>query len=126
MKHVIIFLLLMGFIGATSVGCYYDNEEELYPNPNACDTVAVSFSADILPVLQSQCLSCHAADIYTDTGGGYNLDGHANVKVSADDNKLYPAIAHTGDYPMPKSAAKLDDCTIAQFKAWIDNGALDN
>lgn len=126
MKHLLILCLLAGLSALPLTGCYYDNEEDLYPDPNVCDTTDISYSAHIVPVLNGQCLSCHAQDIYSDLGGGINLDGHANVNIAAQNNQLYPAIAHTGDFQMPKDGAKLPDCTIAQFKSWIDAGAPNN
>jgi hypothetical protein len=50
-------------------GCYYDNEEELYPgsgNGLACDTTGLTFPADIMPIVNTKCAisGCH-----TSTGG---------------------------------------------------------
>jgi len=126
MKHLPILCLLAGLFALPFTGCYYDNEEDLYPDPNACDTTDISYVTHIAPVLSVQCFSCHAQDVYNDIGGGINLDGHANVNTVAQNNQLYPAIAHTGDFQMPKGGAKLPDCTIAQFKSWIDAGAPNN
>lgn len=46
-------------------GCYYDNEEELYPGSGslACDTTGVTFSTDIMPVVNAKCAlsGCHAS-----------------------------------------------------------------
>lgn len=126
MKHLSILFLSLIFISINSIGCYYDNEEELYPSTSTCDTTAISYSTTLLPIIEDKCIGCHSAAAYEVAGGGYNLEGYANVKASVDDNTFYPAIDHSGDFPMPKGGNKLDDCTIAKFKAWINAGAPNN
>ena len=106
--------------------CYYDIEEELYPEPEGttCDTDNVSFSATVVPILQSNCYACHAADIAL---GGIILEGHSEVLKVANDGRLFGVIAHElGFSPMPQGAPQLLECEIDKIGAWIDSGALDN
>jgi mono/diheme cytochrome c family protein len=126
MKYLSILLLLLSLISINTIGCYYDNEEELYPEVSSCDTAAVSYSTKLLPIIEDQCIGCHSAAAYQAAGGGYNLEGYTNVKASVDDNTFLPAINQTGNFPMPKGGNKLDNCTIAQFQAWINAGAPNN
>jgi mono/diheme cytochrome c family protein len=126
MKYLSILLLLLSLITINTIGCYYDNEEELYPEVSSCDTAAVSYSTKLLPIIEDQCIGCHSAAAYQAAGGGYNLEGYTNVKASVDDNTFLPAINHSGNFPMPKGGNKLDNCTIAQFEAWINAGAPNN
>ena len=113
-------LLLLFIIVSFSTGCYYDNEEYLY---GICDTSNVTFSKDIKPIMDANCINCH-------NGGTINLTNYNGVMVKVNDSTLYKAIsyAYTGansSKNMP-SAGKLDDCSINKVKAWIDQGALNN
>lgn len=93
------------------------------PNIGGCDTMNMSYSADIRPILDLRCAGCHNA---SSPQGGISLVTHAQVAGMASNGKLYAAINHTGPYPMPKGQSKLDACTIAKFKNWIDDGAPNN
>ncbi|MEN9571458.1 MAG: hypothetical protein RL172_2689 [Bacteroidota bacterium] len=91
---------------------------------NSCDSTLYTYNAVIKPILQTHCLGCHsgtAAD-----GGFIKLDTYSHVKEQADLNTLYPSVAHTSSYPMPKNAAKLSDCKIAVIRRWIEAGAPNN
>lgn len=107
-------------------GCYYDNEEELYP-PGigvTCDTVAVSYATVVQPILQTNCYNCHAQG---SSSGNVSLGNYQNVLVYVNNGSLYGAIAHlSGFSPMPKGGNQLLSCDINKIKSWIDAGALDN
>jgi mono/diheme cytochrome c family protein len=92
----------------------------------ACDTLNVTFTKNINPILQQQCLSCHSN---AGTGGGVLLNTYDNVKAVAGDKsrgpegRLYGALSHMPAYsPMPKGGTKLDDCKLRQVKLWIEAG----
>jgi hypothetical protein len=116
------FLLAMALL-AIQTGCYYDVEEELYPDIT-CDTAARSYSTHIVPILQNNCYVCHsqAANL-----GNVTLEGYNNLKTYVNSGKLLGAIKHQqGFQPMPQGQPQLADCSIAQIEAWITDGALDN
>lgn len=117
-------ILTLGMLAVISLmGCYYDVEENLYPD-TGCDTENMSFAADIQPILQQNCLVCHsqAANF-----GNVNLEGHNRVKLYADSGELLGVIEHqSGFSPMPKNAPKLVDCQIEKIARWISDGALNN
>lgn len=125
MKKLITIVLL-----ALLAGCYYDNEEELYPGGNGdCDTTNVTFSGTVLPVIDANCKSCHSGGA---PQGNVSLDSYASISAAGkipegQYGSLYGAINHSqGNSPMPKNGTKLQDCTIRQIKAWIDAGTPDN
>jgi len=124
MKKLLIISLL-----AILAGCYYDNEEELYPNVPDCDTTNVTYSGTIWPIISSNCTSCHSGSA---PQGNRHLDDYASISAAAlvpagQPGSLYGAISHHPDNsPMPKNGTKLSDCKIAQVKAWIDAGVPDN
>jgi len=107
--------------------CAKTKKEDLNPSPGGCVTTGISFSADIQPVLQSKCLNCHGVNAYEFSGGRRNLDGYAQVSLFVQNGLLMKSIRHEAPAsPMPRNAAKLDDCTIARFQAWVNAGAPNN
>ena len=105
--------------------CTYNNEEELYGKlASDCDTTAVSYSNDILPLLQSNCNGCHSQSVVS---GGVNLEGHNRIKIFADNGRLLGAVSHAvGFSPMPRGGSKLPDCEINKIKSWINAGSPNN
>lgn len=102
--------------------CYYDKEENLYGI--ACDTSAVTYNASIVPVLASNCISCHGGAF---PSGGIKLDTYTDVRTYALNGRLYGAISHSSGFvAMPQNAAQLSNCTIAKFRLWISSGAPNN
>lgn len=103
--------------------CYYDKEEILYPQ-TACDTTKVTYSGSVVPVLLSNCTSCHGGSA---PSGGISLTTYAAVKAQVDNGKLWGTVSHTAGFSaMPKNASKLNTCNLAKIKKWIDAGAPNN
>lgn len=121
---IIIALALLGLLTGLS-SCYYDNREDLYPHlDQPCNFDIVSFSTDIVPVLEAQCNICHSA---TANQGNVNLEGYENVKAYANNGSLYGSVAHDPGYsPMPSAAQKILQCDIDKIRAWVEAGAPDN
>ena len=123
MKLFRILFLTISILGIS--GCYYDNEEDLYPNTNLpCDSVSVSFKNDIDPILQAKCVGCHNAN---NPGGGYVYDTYADTKNSVDDGTLLGVTNQYASFsPMPKGASKMPECELGKIRNWINEGALNN
>jgi hypothetical protein len=123
MKLFRILFLSISILGIS--GCYYDNEEDLYPNTNLpCDSVSVSFKNDIDPILQAKCVGCHNAN---NPGGGYVYDTYADTKNSVDDGTLLGVTNQYASFsPMPKGASKMPECELGKIRNWINEGALNN
>ena len=93
-------------------------------NTATCDTVNVTFSASVLPVLKTYCVGCHSA---ASPSAGIDLSTYAAVKVYAANGRLMGSITHAIGYkPMPSSTSKLGACEINQIKAWVTKGTLNN
>lgn len=106
-------------------GCYYDNEEILYPDITACDTANVTFNRTITKLLSDNCLSCHSNSQAAANGNNIRLESHADVAANA--VRVSGAINHLPSYtPMPKNGGKLSSCLIRQFDLWIQKGTPDN
>jgi hypothetical protein len=107
-------------------GCYDDSKEFIYPTlTNTCnDTINVTYSGTIAPILNNYCVSCHNG---SNSGGNVNLSSYAGVKAVADNGNLLNSISHQGSIPpMPQGGGQLDNCSIDAFAKWIKAGAPDN
>ena len=99
--------------------CKYNNQETLYP---VCDTMQVTYSGTIVPILKDNCYRCHGTT--TNTGSsGIILEDYNVLKGYAADGRLYGNVAHLPNYiPMPYDGGKLSDCDINKIKSWVDKG----
>ena len=94
------------------------------PDTTTCDTIDVSYTQQIVPVLTNTCTGCHSGSA---PSGGIALTTHTEVQTVALNGRLYGAIAWlNGFQKMPQGGDQLPDCTIDQFKSWIDAGAPNN
>ncbi len=113
----------LGIIAILLSGCYYDVEEELYPSID-CLTDNMSYANDIVPILTTDCYTCHSAAA---NFGNVTLEGYGELLQYVNDGSLLGVVSHASGYsPMPKGGAKLLDCEIEKIAVWIDDGALDN
>ena len=122
-KLMFIFLIILA-------GCYYDNEEELYPEGSSpCDTTNVTFSGTVFPIIEANCIGCHSGG---SPSGNVLLTDHASISAAGQIppgsyGSLYGVISHaSGNSPMPRNLPKLSDCNIRKIKTWIDAGTPDN
>jgi hypothetical protein len=105
--------------------CLWDNVEEIYPDTPNCDTLSVSFSNDLVPILSNNCFSCHSGVNAPSFGGGLSFEDHSDVAGYSD--RIIGAINHEpGFNAMPKVGDKLDPCSILKFEAWAQAGTPDN
>ncbi|MBK9982619.1 MAG: hypothetical protein IPP15_09355 [Saprospiraceae bacterium] len=109
---------------ASVLSCAYNVEEELYP-PVTCDTLNVTYSGTVLPILQQNCYECHS-----NANVGISLiplEGYAFLSIKVNDGQLIKAIRHTGEVtPMPKDRPSLPECDILKIEKWVSEGAPDN
>ena len=110
-------------------GCYYDNFKELHPESAVvavnCDSTGVmSYSAQIVPVLNAACTGqCH-----NNVGSGHAMITWANVNADATSGRLVSCVVWDGNATqMPLGAtSKISDCDITKIKKWVAGGALNN
>lgn len=95
-------------------GCKNYNAVDLYP---PCDTVNVTYSGDIQPIIFANCLPCHSV---ANKFGGVILAVLDSARIPARNGLLLKAVTHDpGVIPMPKGGGKLSDCDIAKIRRWI-------
>lgn len=121
---------LAGCLLAGVGGCNYENVSDL-PIVTVCDpNAAVSFAADIVPIMTGSCssntTSCHAVGNFNNA----DLDTYLGVKDQVDNGKLISSIiwddvATTSRMPSG-SSTKIDDCAIGKIQRWIADGAPNN
>jgi len=100
--------------GANNVEC---------TNFETCDTNSFTFSANVKPLLDANCVSCHSSG----NSNGVYLSNYGEVKFELDSGKLYSSIIQDGNASaMPQGGTKWDDCKISILTKWINNGALND
>lgn len=113
-----------------ALSCSKQNEETLSQTPSSpspsCDTANMKYAANVVPILQSNCYSCHGESTNSNSNG-ILLEGYSNLKARADNGQLLGVITHADGFPaMPQGVAKLSDCNINIIRSWINNGAQNN
>ncbi|MFT7588228.1 MAG: hypothetical protein ACI959_000435 [Limisphaerales bacterium] len=98
--------------GASNNGCSMD-----------CDTSTVSFSLNILPIIQSNCTGCHSGSA---PQAGITLNNYSTISGQALFGTLFLTLSGDGVTQMPNNLPALDVCNITLIKKWIDEGAPDN
>lgn len=110
---ILLSALLFGFIVLT--GCYYDKEEQLYPNSGTDCNATLTYNTGIKNLIDANCVGCHKPG-----GNSPDLTTYALVKVNINKIKLR-AITQKN---MPLSG--LNTCNYSKLDNWIKAGALEN
>ena len=91
---------------------------------NGCDTLNVTWSATVRPIIQSYCQGCHSGSA---PSGGVSLDNYAAVSNSAFNGSLLGSVQHSNGWtPMPYQSNQLSSCDIAKIRIWVNAGAPNN
>lgn len=99
--------------------CYYDNEEELYPGEEICNTDSLNYNSNIAQIINTNCAksNCHGGPQSPSLTGFQNVLGNIDrIKVRAIEDRTMP----------PLSEQPLSECEINQLEAWINSGAPEN
>ena len=127
---------LFASIAVSFSSCYYDSLEELHPAPiiipgindstsTGCDTVnAITYTADIKPILDGNCgtgNSCHGGSTAL---SGIDLSNYNGAKSVS--SLLVDAVTWgDGIKNMPQNLPKINDCSIAKIKKWVNTGTAE-
>lgn len=103
--------------------CSKESADRLAGN-TTCDTTNVSYSQQILPILQDNCYTCHQG---ASPVSGIDLSNFAILQAHVKNGDVKSAVTHTGSViPMPYGLPMLPSCEVNTIVAWIDQGALNN
>lgn len=101
------------------------------PATEPAASTGVSFTNDILPILQSRCLNCHGGNrveeglimkTYTELMTGSD-NGPVVIAGDAEDSLLVEMVA---TQEMPKRGPKLTPPQVQLIVDWVNQGALNN
>lgn len=141
LKQPIFFvLLLLCFVPVFFLGsCTSENLVSV------CDTLNMSYSQNVVPILKNNCYSCHSTGNIVGSNGILldnlkNVQGWATIIIidstnypgTADSSYLVGNIKHFPPSssihftPMPYMKHSLDNCSINQIAAWVNQGAKNN
>lgn len=99
-------------------GCYYDNEEELYPY-EFCDSLDnATYTNNIEQITKTNCAvsGCHTG---TSPAGGLFLDTYQQVKTIGEDGRLSTRALVMQNMP---PSGPLSACEMEAIQQWINNG----
>ncbi len=89
-----------------------------------CDTLEVTFSGDIQPMIDNFCSGCHTG---TNVSNDVYLENYDQIKFQANSGALIGTISNTPYYPvMPSNTTGLSDCQIRMVEMWIEDGMPNN
>jgi uncharacterized membrane protein len=108
-----LFILLI-FVIFTS--CLTNVDEEMVIDPKEPDPcVSITFSMNVKPIIDNNCVSCHSA------GGNFpNLNSFSGISANAANVKF-----QVTNGLMPQGTP-LSNEDIQAIVCWVDNGALNN
>jgi cytochrome c553 len=101
-----------------------------------CGEKALTYQADIKPIIEANCVSCHVPGGAGYDKSGLRLDSHEAlmkgtkfgavvVPGSSVSSTLYRLVSGQADpsIRMPHGQASLPEADVAKIAAWIDQGA---
>jgi hypothetical protein len=113
MKKIIISSIVMAVIFTTACA------KKTAVAASDCTGVTPTYTTDIKPIIDANCLSCHNSG---NKSGGYDLSNYNNCKSAKD--KIVGSVQHASGFAaMPDGSAKLSDATIKIINCWSQNNA---
>ena len=89
-----------------------------------CDTTMVSFSADVQPIFNTYCITCHGS---TNPNAGVSLSTYNGILPVANSGKLLGVVSWANGFlKMPLGGNQIPACDINTIEAWINQGLLNN
>jgi hypothetical protein len=114
-------IFALSFVAATIAvlqACYYDNEIDLYGIPTPCDTLNLSYTAEIKGIISNNCQPCHN---YASQQGNLNLEFDSSRVANID--KIIDRISRpAGDPGLMPMSGPMPSCNIQKIKAWRNQG----
>jgi hypothetical protein len=131
MKRILFFITIFISLTVLIFSCKKSSEDILSAGVT-CDTVSVSYSGDVIPILQQNCYSCHGTG-NTAGSGGILLEGYSNIVTYATNGELPGDVSSPsgssggpGHIGMPYGGPMLPSCELNKIVAWVHQGSADN
>ena len=129
MKNILKIFILIS-MGLFLNSCYYDSFPQDIDDGGGEVPDVVSYSADIMPLWEGQCVACHQGSVPPDLRPENSYDSLLNGFVEAgksEESNLYLSLIHApGVSPMPSPSNQWPASQTNLVKAWIDQGAKNN
>lgn len=127
MKRIFLFFSILTVFLLLLDSCKKTSEDKLITvSVNTCDTTVVTYSTDIIPILQAKCYRCHGNG-NTGGSGGILLEGYTSLAKWAANGFLVGNTSRLPGYvPMPYGEPKLPDCEVNKIAAWVHQGYKNN
>ena len=95
------------------------NQGALNKTCSDCDTLNLTYTADIVPLVSTNCISCHSA---TSASGGVVLETYSQVTDAVTNGNLLQAIrGEAGVASMPPGGS-LSTCNLRTVELWVAAG----
>ena len=124
MKLLYKIVMIIG-VSTLLTSCYYDT----FPEDDGTVPEDVSYSMDIQPLWDADCVSCHNGavppNLEADVSHAELLNGFV-VAGNPDESVLYHSLLGTNGVSLMPPNAKWPDSQINLVKGWIEQGAKDN
>jgi len=119
-RPYLLLVIIGAFASAGLAGCYYDNEEELYPQPQVCDTTGLFYNPRIKAIIDSRCATsgCHDGN-----SGLRGLRNYQEVRRIVDNGRLEDRVLIRKDMP---PTGPIPPCEQTQLQEWLLRGAPEN
>ena len=88
---------------------------------STCDLKsAISYSKTVVPIINSNCISCH------DASTGIKLDTYDHLLPFVSSGQFIGCLNGDQNYQQMPTSSKLDSCGFKVLKVWVDEGAKNN
>jgi hypothetical protein len=120
MKITVLFIVGLIAFSSCSIALFSCTREKVTPTEIQC-TTTISFSNDVVPIIQANCISCHDQG---NASGGFDFSSYTSI--SANSNAILNSMKANGYQLMPIGGPALPDSTIQKISCWINQGKQDN
>jgi hypothetical protein len=120
MKITALFTVGLIAFSSCSIALFSCTREKVTPVAAQCNDT-ISFSNDVMPIIQANCINCHDQG---NASGGFDFSSYTSISANA--NAILNSMKANGYQLMPIGGPALPDATIQKVKCWIEQGKLDN
>lgn len=98
--------------------CVTENREDLFETPQE-----VSFSGDVQPLIQANCVGCHSRP---NPNGNVPLENYDDIKAAGTNGSLVNSLKGENGFSLMPQTGSLPADQIALIETWVNNGMPNN